>query len=417
MAALTQLSNRELLDRLKTLVRKERTTTIDILRHLCEVEKRKLHLSLGHCSLFDYCIVALGYSNSAAGRRIAAARCVRDYPDLEALLAKNEVNLITVSMIAPVLRPENKNALIESIRGKSQRAVEGFVAQYRGPAAFRDRVRRVYVPVRTNESDKKSHSQCGSLTNVRHERSESRVEATMEDVSLGSSDNSRNESRNEGAVKPLSSSRKLQVESRLLIQFLASPAFMNKYEEVRSLLSNRSSCASFERIFEAALDSFIDKHSPRKRTERREQRKAKLAPQRHSKKDAKESGGQNDGLSAAKDTKNIGGPVAAKGQKDGGRSTQSNGRFITAAVRDAVHTRDGGRCTYLGKNGRRCGSRHGLHIDHIVPVARGGQGRASNLRLLCALHNQLEAVRLFGQDYMRRFTGEGVNRQATPRLP
>jgi 5-methylcytosine-specific restriction endonuclease McrA len=53
-----------------------------------------------------------------------------------------------------------------------------------------------------------------------------------------------------------------------------------------------------------------------------------------------------------------------------------------------VYERDGGRCTFVGKNGRRCRSGHNLHVDHIIPWARGGTHGLNNLRLMCATHNR-----------------------------
>ncbi|MEJ2722354.1 MAG: HNH endonuclease signature motif containing protein, partial [bacterium] len=83
------------------------------------------------------------------------------------------------------------------------------------------------------------------------------------------------------------------------------------------------------------------------------------------------------------------------------RPTRPNGtpektRYIPARTRDAVFVRDKNRCTHIGKNGKRCNETRWLQIDHIVPFAKGGTSVLSNLRLLCAEHNKLEAKRAFG---------------------
>jgi 5-methylcytosine-specific restriction endonuclease McrA len=79
----------------------------------------------------------------------------------------------------------------------------------------------------------------------------------------------------------------------------------------------------------------------------------------------------------------------------------NNPRHIPAEVREAVWKRDQGRCTFVGENGHRCGSRRLLQFDHAVPVARGGAATVENLRLRCAGHNALEANRSFGAKFMK----------------
>ena len=64
-------------------------------------------------------------------------------------------------------------------------------------------------------------------------------------------------------------------------------------------------------------------------------------------------------------------------------------RAIPAAVRRQVWERDRGCCSYVDRgSGRRCGSRHLLEIDHVVPYAHGGSAEPDNLRLLCAAHHR-----------------------------
>ncbi len=147
LSDLSGLSDRILLSRIKTLRQKERAITLALVLHLIEIERRRLFGELGYGSLFDYCIRHLKYSASAAGRRIQTARCIRRFPEVYDLLARGEVNLSTVSLIAPVLSAENKKTLLTGICHKSQCEVEMLVAGYRPPVAFRDRVRPVCVTV------------------------------------------------------------------------------------------------------------------------------------------------------------------------------------------------------------------------------------------------------------------------------
>ncbi len=74
---------------------------------------------------------------------------------------------------------------------------------------------------------------------------------------------------------------------------------------------------------------------------------------------------------------------------------------VPAAVRRAVFERDGGQCTFVDHEGRRCGRRHFLEFDHIEAHALGGPETVTNLRLRCAAHNALEAERLLGRERVK----------------
>ena len=71
-------------------------------------------------------------------------------------------------------------------------------------------------------------------------------------------------------------------------------------------------------------------------------------------------------------------------------------RHIPAATRDAVFLRDGERCTFVGRHGRRCLATYHLQIDHVVPFAFGGTHAPENLRVLCGAHNRRRAEFTFG---------------------
>lgn len=94
----------------------------------------------------------------------------------------------------------------------------------------------------------------------------------------------------------------------------------------------------------------------------------------------------------------------------------SNPRHIPAEVKRAVVERDGGRCTFVGDHGHRCESREALEFDHAVPVARGGRSTLDNVRLRCQTHNQLEAERAFGEEFMRRKREARRSRALAPEL-
>jgi hypothetical protein len=70
-------------------------------------------------------------------------------------------------------------------------------------------------------------------------------------------------------------------------------------------------------------------------------------------------------------------------------------RYVPAAVRREVWARDGGRCAFIGIDGR-CQERAFLELHHLTAFADGGEPTVINLELRCRAHNHYEAGRSFG---------------------
>jgi hypothetical protein len=60
---------------------------------------------------------------------------------------------------------------------------------------------------------------------------------------------------------------------------------------------------------------------------------------------------------------------------------------IPEDVKLLVWARDGGACV-------QCGSKKGLHFDHIIPVAKGGGSDESNIQILCQPCNLKKADKI-----------------------
>jgi hypothetical protein len=90
-------------------------------------------------------------------------------------------------------------------------------------------------------------------------------------------------------------------------------------------------------------------------------------------------------------------------------------RHIPAHVRRQVRERDKG-CTFPKPTGELCGSRHRLEYDHIVPFSEGGEATVENIQLRCSAHNQLEAERRLGQEFMKE-KREEARREREARRP
>ena len=433
---LSSLSDRELLSRVKELVSRERAVTLEILVHLIEVERRRLHLGLGYASMFDYCTRYLRYSSSAASRRIQSARCVRDYPEVYGLLEKNEVNLVTVSLVASILDESNAKDLIAKIRGKTQREVEAIAATYRPPISMRDRARPVCVAATTPSalplsSTKGERTPTGGSVKKPNMTTADSVggppQATAETQALRKATPqpfSAHPSSSATTTEPEQVSPSPDLENKFFVQFLASERFMKKFEKAKALLSNKNGVVSYEAVLEAALDEFLKDHDPEQRKQRREERNEKAEARTRS--GERVASGNVRSQSAPRicgagwgqvDDPSVRVDQAGSGQVDGPlfrrwvgdlpttRVLAEGGasRRIPAATKDAVFARDKGRCTYVGSNGKRCDATHHLQIDHVIPCARCGTNAFGNLRLLCERHNKHEAERVLGANTIRRF--------------
>lgn len=118
------MTDQQLLEETAALVKVERQTTAKILEYLSEIDERRLWLSEGYSSLFDFCVRYLNYSEGEANRRIQAARCVARVEEIKPLLENNSLSLSGISMIAPFVTKENVATLIPEVKGKSTREIE-----------------------------------------------------------------------------------------------------------------------------------------------------------------------------------------------------------------------------------------------------------------------------------------------------
>lgn len=103
---LKHLTDNALIEDTKILVSKEREVLVKLLHYVKEIDSRKLYSDLGYSSLFSYMTKGLGYSESAAGRRIQAARLLKSHPEIESKIEKGSLNLTNLNQVAFVLKNE-----------------------------------------------------------------------------------------------------------------------------------------------------------------------------------------------------------------------------------------------------------------------------------------------------------------------
>lgn len=139
------VSDKKLLSDITALRGTERRVQLRILEYLAEIDRRRLYLPLGYGSLFEFCRQRLGYSEASAGRRIAAARCLRDFPRARALLAAGRTTAGAIARIARVITAVNAKELLQEIEGRSEREAGVIACRCRPQSAIRERVRPVWV--------------------------------------------------------------------------------------------------------------------------------------------------------------------------------------------------------------------------------------------------------------------------------
>ena len=129
---LKSLSDKELEQRTRGLIDDERRTTVALLRHLEEIDRRKLYLERGYPTLYEYVIKELRISEGAAHRRIQAMRLLREVPSAEAPLSNGDLPLTTAAKIQTALKQQGKELRSEVVKdclGKSYREVERRLAE------------------------------------------------------------------------------------------------------------------------------------------------------------------------------------------------------------------------------------------------------------------------------------------------
>lgn len=351
-AKIETLTDSELLAVLKELSIKENQTTVEILFHLAELDKRRLYLEHGFSSLFAYCVSGpLKYSEGAAQRRIATARLIARYPELVELLLSRELSISTLSIVASIIDDDNKEEIITAVAGKSRREVDLFVAGFRPRKVLREVIKPVAVCTAGVVGAPKKEA----LQN------ETQLSLIVDKTTQRTSDGG-------GEYKNLAEPI---LEKRYQLSFSVSEEVCEKLEKAKKLLSGKyPKGARLEEVLEDALEALLDKRCPDRRIARRVKRRQKVTPVKT--------------------------PV---------KQTRPIKRQIPQGIRDQVFQRDKS-CAYLSPDGRRCGSKHDLEVHHLRPFAKGGDHSLENLSLRCREHNCYQAKQDFGQAFMAKYVRE-----------
>jgi hypothetical protein len=387
----SQLSDSELVDEVAQLATSERCTTASLIAHLIELDARQLHLRAGYPSLFVYCTQVLRLSEGGTYNRIEAARAARRCPAVLDWLAEGLVNLGTLRLIAPHLRPDNQEQLFVLAAGKSKREVQVALAEMfprpdtapsirRLPRVAQQQVGHGEQPVEravqpagsTREREGLAEKQRAGLA----EEPEAALPSPDPVAAMGPVDGARDCSSHASGEPPrpialatgASASERDQRTTastrcgtvvtplstdRYQFRFTAGAATREKFRRAQDLLRHAVPNGDPAEVFDRALTALLVDLERKK--------------------------------FAATDR-----PRRQRGRAPGSRT-------VPAAVRRAVTKRDGGRCAFVAGAGVRCGATAYLEFHHVLPYARGGPATEGNIQLRCRAHNGYEAELDFGR--------------------
>jgi len=332
--------------KLSELVKSERKTTHEILLCIQQMDQTKAYAELGYPSLFEYLVKEQKYSEGASQRRISAARLLVEIPEIEKKVQEGNLNLTQLSKLASATNQDQK-ATGKKVSTEQKREL-------------------------LEQMENKTGFETEQLLNQNFECN----------------------------LKPKKeiTPRKQAYELHLKL----TPEQYEKLKKAQSLLSHVVYDGDFAEIIEVLCDKLIQKKEGKalikssSRMEKESENKPTagvavepvdndqepLAEDKSTAATAVKSGKNSQG------TRDELGATAAPAVKTSGRRTA-----LPASLQRLIYQRAQACCEYVSSAGHRCRSRYQIQVDHILPVAKGGQNEAANLRVLCRTHNLTEARR------------------------
>ena len=368
---LDSLSDEELLERLTTLVARHRRLDAEVVAHIAEVDERQLYLGQACSSMFAYCTELL-LSEAEAYLRIAVARASRRFPGLLSMLGDGRLHLSGIARLAPHLDVDNVEAVTARAAHMSKREIDKLVAELSPrpdvPARMRKLPARVHASsssgqLRTDRVEprepvqvaKEEGSQVAAPARVTAPMPQAETRPAM--LELGGCGARSNSASGGAKLEPIA-------PARYKVEFTASAELRDKLQRARALLRHKisDSANDLAEVVDEAVSLLLAKLEARKFAKTKAPRKS----------------------------------VADS-------DTSASSRTIPAAVKREVFARDGGRCAFVAKSGRRCScSDPGqLEYHHVQPYAMGGDHKPETIELRCAAHNAYQAELDYGKEVMK----------------
>ncbi|MBI4346409.1 MAG: hypothetical protein HY553_06115 [Elusimicrobia bacterium] len=334
-------SDEELTKKLGAAAGTERETLVSILIRLGEFIKRDLPLEKGYSSVYDYCMRKLGYSRTAAARRIAAAKAARSYRSILRMLLKGDIHLTAVAMLSKHLNSDNYEALLSRAKGHSEEEVDRIIASIAPRPIPRERIVAVRAHARSAPSSSPAN---GTAAASAAPPEGSGAQAEMLSGALF-------------APPPASEPAPEASPDLYDVRFPADAETVDLIRRAKEVLRHKFPRGETGSIVKHALKKLLAEVD-------RDLRKHKK-------------------------------PGEPKAQVPAEPARDS--RRIPEAVKQEAWDRCDGQCAFVADDGNRCTARAWIQFDHIKAYAKGGSSTdPNNIQAYCWPHNQFVARREFG---------------------
>src|SRR6266542_3693541 len=314
------------------------------------------------------CTAGKRFSSARARPPCASPPCaLRRFPVVGEMLREGRLCLSTVRLLEPLLTDDGAPDLLARAAGKSKSEVERLVVSIQPRAIPKEGLRK--VPDRSGAAPAAALSHApppiepGVTTN-----------APREPVAIPAAPVDR------ARLRPVA-------EDTYSLTVTVDVAFKDELEQMKALLSHKIPGGNVGAVLREAVRCAIEKHGKRRGT---------VEPTRK----------------AAK---------KARGPQSPAPDGTTRREPIPAHVKREVWKRDVGCCTFIGPDGRRCGSTWKLEFHHLMEAALGGPSTVDNITLRCRAHNVFHAEETFGREHMEQFrrkaprTGEVTDSGKVPR--
>ncbi len=381
-------SDQQLLAGAKALAGREREATAQLIAHLAEIDERRLYLGEGCSSLFKYCIEVLHLSESAAYHRIDVARLARKFPVVLEKLAAGSIHLRALRILGPCMTEQNHLTLLEAAKHRNKEEVERIAVTIRPRPDVASVVRK--LPERMGSEPKAAPLfESGSNMTLAVSGNNSEIPHTSPAPTLPPPPRV-------PVVSALS-------RGRYKVEFTADEETEKALRELQELLRHRIPNGDPALIFKKALLLLLE-----------EVHREKFG---HTKHPRKTKSGEVDLWQAdgAKDKVEVEVLDETESPDNSGMASRSateprESRHIPVEVKRSVWKRDGGRCAFVSRNGRRCTERGRLEFHHLHAYALGGLATIENIALRCRAHNAHESRVVFGKNASQKRNRKKLSR-------